>query len=77
MTNAEFLSMMVDLEIAINKLTKALKQENDDTRFIKEDGEMDIDRYMMARNIVGLAKSLTTTKLSIDYLHKAVYKEEE
>lgn len=77
MTHSEFLSMMVDLEFAINKLSKALEQECDDAKFLGEDGELDINKYMMARNIVGLAKSLTQTKLSIDYLHKAVYKEEE
>ena len=76
MTHSEFLTMMVDLEFAINKLSKALEQECEDEKFIGEDGEMDINRYMMARNIVNLSKGLTTTKLSIDYLHKMVYGEE-
>lgn len=73
MTQAEFSTMMVELECIINKLTKGLQEECDNETFMDENGEMNIDRYLQGRNIVKLAESLTTTKLSIHYMHKQVY----
>ena len=64
---------MCELECIINKLTKGLTEECDNTSFRKEDGDIDIDRYMQARNIVAIANGLTTAKLSIHYMHDLVY----
>lgn len=75
-THNDFLSKMVDLEFAINHLEKFLDEECENERFSNENGDLDINRYMMARNIVSLAKSLTATKLAISSLHKIVYTEE-
>ena len=68
MTHSDFLDKMVNLERAINDLSKSLEDE------LFETGDtLDINTWMMAHTDLDLAKGMTYTKVAIGNIHSQVY----
>ena len=69
MTHSEYLNLMVNLEIAINELTKALDEELDG----RGNGLNDTGKWLAAFEAVNLAKGMTATKCAISTMHHIAY----
>lgn len=77
MNKEAFDYQMLALECTINRLQKIAEEEkeNIDVNCRKEDGSLDIDKYMCAVNILGLIKGMTAAKNAISYMQDSLFGE--